>query len=252
MVCQILLTILLLLPIRKESWLGVISKFGMVIFQTIFTIPCLLIGSDSLSLGVNPGPSFILIVFSLINQIIFRAFQFECSFDRQYENVLVRVPRSLTSQFIDLLMVFMFPLLSNTIYPTSFLIYLVVNGGVISSQWWDYLKTFIYFEETFANLKGILLSINISAHLCYLSIDTLNNAIIAQNVMLFITAFSIFLANFFMVFRNTIVKNIIINQDLKGQHEISIFCVFYWHCYRKVAQKKNQLYLSSLLKKHTN
>ena len=126
------------------------------------------------------------------------------------------MPRSLTSQLIDLLMVVMFPILKNTIYPTSFLIYLVVNGGVIASQWSDYLRTFIYFEETFANLKGILLSINISAHLCYLSIDTLNNTIIAQNVLLFITAFSIFLANFFVVFRNTIVKNIIINQEMKG------------------------------------
>jgi hypothetical protein len=70
--------------------------------------------------------------------------------------------------------------------------------------------------------------------------------------MLFISTFSIFLGNFVAIFRNSIVKNIIINQDLKGEQEIAIFTVFYWHCYRKIAEKKNELYLSSLLKKHTN
>ena len=62
------------------------------------------------------------------------------------------------------------------------------------------------------------MSISISTHICYIAINVLANAIISQNVLLFISTFSIFLANFFVVFRNSIVKNTIINEDLKGEY----------------------------------
>lgn len=71
-------------------------------------------------------------------------------------------------------------------------------------------------------------------------------------MLLFISAFSIFLGNFFLVYRNYIMKTTIINQHLKTDQEITMFVVFYWHCYCNVAEKKNELYLSSLLKKHMN
>jgi hypothetical protein len=43
-------------------------------------------------------------------------------------------------------MVVMFPILNNTMYPTSFLIYIFVSLCVTVSQWWDFLKSFVYFE----------------------------------------------------------------------------------------------------------
>jgi len=61
------------------------------------------------------------------------------------------------------------------------------------------------------NLQGLTLSLTISANLCYLAIYTMDNAIIAENVLLFISTFCLFLGNFFIVFRNNIVKDTIIN-----------------------------------------
>jgi hypothetical protein len=90
--------------------------------------------------------------------------------------------------------------------------------GLEIYKWNYYLKTFIYFHELFMNLKGIMLSLVISANLCYLAIYTMNNAIVAQNAMLFIATFTIFLGNFFIVFRNNIIKNTIVNKDLRGEN----------------------------------
>ena len=97
-----------------------------------------------------------------------------------------------------------------------------------------------------------MLSVIIASHICYIWIYLMDNDIIAQNVMLFISTFSLFLGNFFVVYRNFIIKDTIINKQLRTDHEHAIFCIFYWHCYRKVTEKKNELYLSSLLKKHMN
>jgi hypothetical protein len=102
------------------------------------------------------------------------------------------------------------------------------------------------------HVKGIMLTINVSAYFCYLIITILGNAIISQNVLLFISTFSVFLGNFFVTFRKHLLKNTIINQDLRGENEIGLYCVFYWHCFSRITEKKNELYVSSLLKKHTN
>ena len=152
---------------------------------------------------------------------------------------MVRTPYSLTPKMIELGTIALFPLLSHLIYPTSFLVYVTANLVGIISQWWFLLKMFAYFQEELTQLKGVLLSINISANICYLSIDLLSNAIISENVLIFIGAFSVFLGNFFRVYRNHVVKNTIINQELKSDQEIATFCVFYWHCYIKVTEKKN-------------
>ena len=101
-------------------------------------------------------------------------------------------------------------------------------------------------------VKGIMLTINISTYFCYLIIYLVGNAIVSQNILLFIAAFSIFLGNFFVTYRKHILKNVIINKELKGENQIGMYCVFYWHCYTKITEKKNELYISSLLKKHTN
>lgn len=66
------------------------------------------------------------------------------------------------------------------------------------------------------NIRGVMLTISISASLCYLAIFILDNAIISQNILLFISSFSLFLGDFFLVFRKNILRNTIINKDLKG------------------------------------
>lgn len=129
----------------------------------------------------------------------------------------------------------LFPILTKLMYPTSFLLYIIIVLIIEIYKWGFYLRSFIYFHELFMNLKGIMLSITISANLCYLAIYIMDNAIVAQNVLLFISTFSIFLSNFFVVFRNHIVKDTVINKTLKSEDEISLYCVFYWHCYRHIA-----------------
>ncbi len=71
--------------------------------------------------------------------------QFDCSFEKEVTNVLVRVPRSMAHQLLGLSMIILFPVLNNTMYPISFLIYLLINFVVITFQWWQYLKFFTYF-----------------------------------------------------------------------------------------------------------
>jgi len=66
------------------------------------------------------------------------------------------------------------------------------------------------------NMKGITLTIAISTYTCYLSVYLLDNDILNENILMFIATFSFFLGNFFVVFRNSIVKDTIINKDLKG------------------------------------
>jgi len=151
----------------------------------------------------------------------------------------VRGTRPLTVRLFILGMATLFPLITKLMFPISFLLYILVMLIVEIYKWIFYLKKFIYFHELFMSLKGIMLSLVISANLCYLAIYTMNNAIIAQNVLLFITTFCLFLSNFFIVFRNNIIKNTIINQTLRGEDEISLYCIFYWHCYKKAAEKKN-------------
>ena len=102
------------------------------------------------------------------------------------------------------------------------------------------------------SLKGVTLSVAISTYICYLTIYTIYNAILAENVLLFITTFSVFLGNFFVVFRKSIIKDTIIDKDLREDNATALYCLFYWHCYTSVTEKKNELYLSSLLKKHLN
>lgn len=115
-----------------------------------------------------------------------------------------------------------------------------------------FLRKFIYFHELLMHIKGVMLTVSISAYFCYLIITILDNAIISQNILLFITTFSIFLGNFFVTIRKHLLKNTIINQDLRGENEIGLYSVFYWHCFTRITEKKNELYVSSLLKKHTN
>jgi hypothetical protein len=116
----------------------------------------------------------------------------------------------------------------------------------------SYCLGFVYFKEVFMALKGVLTAWNISALVCYLAIFVLDNAIVAQNIMLFISAFFVFLANFFLVFRNNIIKTTIIDKSLKNEDEIAIYFIFYLHCFKAITEKKNELYISSLLKKHSN
>lgn len=122
-----------------------LSKFMVTVFQYALVIPSLLISADCISLGVNSYISAILLLLSLVNIVVYKAMQFECSFEREISNVLVRVPRSMTHQLVGLSMIILFPVLNNTIYPISFLIYLLINFGVITFQWWEYLKLFTYF-----------------------------------------------------------------------------------------------------------
>ena len=42
----------------------------------------------------------------------------------------------MTPQLVSTAMVILFPVLTNTMYPSSFPIYLLVNFGVILWQWW--------------------------------------------------------------------------------------------------------------------
>jgi hypothetical protein len=88
------------------------------------------------------------------------------------------VPYPLTPQLLQLMIFGSFPLLTTLIYPTSFLIVVMLSVGVIVWQWGVYLRSFVYFQESLTRVKGLLLSINISSHLCYLSIEFLSNAII--------------------------------------------------------------------------
>jgi hypothetical protein len=118
--------------------------------------------------------------------------------------------------------------------------------------WIFYLHKLVYFHEALMQARGVMLTVNISAYFCYLIIYILENAIISQNILLFIATFSLFLANFFLTYRKYILKNTIINADLKGENEIGMYALFYWHCFTKITEKKNELYISSLLKKHTN
>ena len=121
---------------------------------------------------------------------------------------MVRAPYSLTSHLIEITSIALYPLLTRLLYPTSFLVYMLAYlvGAIL--QWWELLHKFFYFQETLTRLKGILQSVTISAGLCYLSIDLLANAIISQNVLVFILAFSAFLGNFFRIYRNKIVKRL--------------------------------------------
>ena len=61
-------------------------------------------------------------------------------------------------------------------------------------------------------VKGIMLTINISANMCYLTIFLLDNAIISQNILLFIATFSVFLGNFFITIRQHTLKETVINK----------------------------------------
>jgi len=117
----------------------------VTVFQYALVIPSLLTSADSLSLGVNSYISMVLLLLSFVNIMVYKSIQFECSFEREVTNVLVRVPRSMTHQSLCLSMIILFPVLNNKIYPISFLIYLLVNFAVISFQWWEYLKLFTYF-----------------------------------------------------------------------------------------------------------
>ena len=146
----------------------------------------------------------------------------------------MRPASSLTPKLIEIATIAVFPLLSAVIYPTSFTIYLVGYLIIVVWQWSILMRSFVYFQESLTCLKGILISVNISGALCYLSISLLDNAIISQNVLVFIIAFSFFLGYFFVVFRNYVIKSTIINQELKQEQDIAIFCVFYWHCFRKI------------------
>jgi hypothetical protein len=83
-------------------------------------------------------------------------------------------------------------------------------------------------------MKGVMLTISISANICYLAIYIVDSAILSQNILLFIATFSIFLANFFVTYRKYLLENIIINKDLKGENEIGLYCIFYWHCYTSI------------------
>jgi hypothetical protein len=67
----------------------------VTIFQYILVIPSILISADSISLGVNSYINAILLLLSLINLVVYKSIQFECSFEREISNVLVRVPRSM-------------------------------------------------------------------------------------------------------------------------------------------------------------
>lgn len=39
---------------------------------------------------------------------------------------------------------------------------------------------------------------------------------------------------------------------MRSESEICLYCLFYWHCYKNSTDKKSELYISSLLKKHMN
>jgi len=133
---QLIITVCYLAPISSLGLRQLLSKSIVTVLQYIIVIPSLLISTDSLSLGINSYTSAILLLLSTANIIAYKSMQFECSFEKEVSNVLVRVPRPMTQQLISLLMIILFPILNNMIYPTSFLIYLFVNFGVITFQWW--------------------------------------------------------------------------------------------------------------------
>jgi hypothetical protein len=214
-VVQVMVTAIYLFPLREETLRKLAARM-VVILQMTLTIPSILLSIESLARQDDIAEAALLMVASLGNSLAYCIMQLECSFTREDDNVLVRAPSSLSLHLLQLGNIALFPLLAHLLYPTSFLIYILINLVGVISQWWTYLRDFIYFQEQLTKLKGILLSVNISANLCYLSIDTLSNAIISQNVLIFITAFSIFLGNFFSVFRNYLVKNTIINQELRN------------------------------------
>jgi hypothetical protein len=114
-------------------------------FQYALVIPSLLTSADCISLGLNSYINMVLLVLSLANIFVYKSMQFECSFEKEVTNVLVRVPKSMTYQLLGLSMIILFPVLNNTMYPISFLIYLFINLGVITFQWWEYLTLFTYF-----------------------------------------------------------------------------------------------------------
>jgi hypothetical protein len=132
--------------------------------------------------------------------------------------VFVRTARPITIKIVYLILISMFPIITHYLFPVSFVMYGMSMILIEIYCWTYYLFKFIYFHETLMYVKGIMLTINISAYFCYLIIDILGNAIISQNILLFIATFSIFLGNFFITYRKYILKNTIINKDLKGEN----------------------------------
>lgn len=169
MAVQLVVTVSYLLPIGEEGILKMASKM-IVLTQITLTIPCILTSMESLVNQVNIVESTVLLALTTINVLIYNFTGVECSFERENDNVLVRVPYSLTLPFLQLVTIAIFPLFNAFAFSTSFLIYLTASLAIFLAEWSMYLRSYTFFRETLVRLKGVLISVNISAHVCYLSI----------------------------------------------------------------------------------
>jgi hypothetical protein len=242
----------MLLPFKGEIFNEIVSKYIVTALKMVLTLPSIILSVNFVIQGVNVGPNVILYVMTIATNLVFESMQLECSFERENFNLLVRIARPITLKVVNIVIVSAFPIMSHYMFPTSFALYSFAMLILETYNWYYYLHKLIYFHELFMYMKGVMLTISISANICYLAIYIVDSAILSQNILLFIATFSIFLGNFFVTYRKYLLENIIINKDLKGENEIGLYCIFYWHCFTRITEKKNELYVSSLLKKHTN
>jgi hypothetical protein len=190
-------------------------------------------------------------IFMLINYIVYVNFHFMFSIKNLHTNVLARFPYSWGKEFGWILLAFAYKIVLKYGFSSLFLVYLVMHLAFACYEAKQYAVELEYFDAKLNRNLGVLSLLAITINIAVLS-SFLDIKLVKNSLTSFVCAFYIFFVNFFLTFRKFWLKRIIIDDNTTTEiTQITYVTTFIVFSMNK-SQKKNQAYVSSLLKNHCN
>lgn len=254
---QLLMLLLIFLPCHSKDVDRLSSKM-LTIGNILLPIPTVLCFLDagfnyqsSPQHAVGLALALLALLLMLFNYAIYVNFHFAFSIKNATHNVLARFPNFWAKEFGWVCLAALYKIVLTFGFPNFFVIYLLLYLALACYEAKKYAVDFEYFEAKVNRNLGMLSLLSITVGLAVLSYF-LGIELVMNSLTSFSIAFYLFFINFFLTFRKFWIKRIIIDDNTTTEiSQITYVTTFIIFSIDK-SQKKNQTYVSSLLKNHCN